>query len=316
MSRKREDSIQYTMIQNALKGIDGNKEKNRYKSRCKDFSSWLKSEYGINKPSVATANAQDLIQKYERKLEASGYTPSTIHTYLAPICKGLGVNMKDIQKPKRTSDSIVRGRRSDTNPQGKREIELEKYRPLVDVQRVTGLRRSELAKIRGRDLANDENGYLCIHTIGKGGKTQLQRILPEDQHIIKNAFRNIQPNQLLFSPEMMKNKINLHSLRADQGYRTYQYYLNRIENEPGYKLQCLKELRDRHIALRPDGHSLLTFLRSCNNGTPYLLRGSNKEKAIKSGKPTSYNRTALMMVSVFHLSHWRLDVTVTNYILQ
>lgn len=317
MSRTREDSVQYVMIQNALSGIDGNKEKNRYKAKCKDFSTWLKQEHGINKPSVAIANAKTLIQDYERKLEDSGkYSASTIHTYLAPICKGLGVNMRDISKPKRTSNTITRGRKEDANPQGRKEITQEKYRPLVAVQRVTGLRRSELAKIRGRDLCQDENGYMCIHTVGKGGKTQLQRILPEDHPVIEKAFKDIKPNQLLFEPDIMKNKINLHGIRADQGYRTYQYYLHRLETEPEYKHQCLRELRDRHIALRPDGHSLQTFLKSCYNSSPYLLRGSNREKAIKTGRPISYNRTALMMVSVFHLSHWRLDVTVTNYILQ
>ncbi|HFI0660421.1 TPA: hypothetical protein ACGO48_000654, partial [Streptococcus suis] len=47
----------------------------------------------------------------------------------------------------------------------------------------------------------------------------------------------------------------------------------------------------------------------------YILRGSNKAKAIASGIPIVYNRLALMAVSVLNLSHWRLSVTVTNYIL-
>lgn len=51
------------------------------------------------------------------------------------------------------------------------------------------------------------------------------------------------------------------------------------------------------------------------NEKPYKLRGENRQKAIEQGKETEYNRLALMMVSVFHLSHWRLDVTVTNYLI-
>lgn len=47
----------------------------------------------------------------------------------------------------------------------------------------------------------------------------------------------------------------------------------------------------------------------------YKLRGGNLQKAISEGKPTEYNRLALMAVSVLHLSHWRLDVTVTNYMI-
>lgn len=51
------------------------------------------------------------------------------------------------------------------------------------------------------------------------------------------------------------------------------------------------------------------------NDTPYELRGENKKRAIKNGKPVAYTRLALLATSVFALSHWRLDVTVTNYII-
>ena len=37
------------------------------------------------------------------------------------------------------------------------------------------------------------------------------------------------------------------------------------------------------------------------------------EKFEQVGRPTEYDRVALMCVSVWHLSHWRLDVTVDHY---
>ena len=57
------------------------------------------------------------------------------------------------------------------------------------------------------------------------------------------------------------------------------------------------------------------FLRDITNDAPYVLRGKNREKAVSLGKPVTYNRLAMMMVSVFHLSHWRLDVTSVNYLV-
>ena len=79
--------------------------------------------------------------------------------------------MGQIDKPKRTADMITRGRDTDANAQGKREITQERFRRLVLVQEAVGLRRSELAKLRGRDLQTDESGYLCIYVhSGKGGK--------------------------------------------------------------------------------------------------------------------------------------------------
>ncbi len=68
----------------------------------------------------------------------------------------------------------------------------------------------------------------------------------------------------------------------------------RIEGEPGYERKLASEIIRRWNA--------------------YNL-GENKKLAIQKGLPTEYNRLALMAVSVFHLSHWRLDVTVSNYLL-
>lgn len=312
----REKSIQYEMCQTALQGKTNDNTVKNYKRHIKEFSGWVKDEYGINKPSEVRNRAVELVQAYEERLESSGKTPATIHGYLAPVCVGLGISLKDIQKPKRTSDTIIRGRNPDANPQGRREAQMERYKPLMDLQRATGFRRSELAKLRGRDLVKDESGYLCIHVKGKHGKEQLQRILPEDQPGVMAAFDGVKPNQKVLSDELMHNKINLHSVRADQGYRTYCYYKSRLEKDPDYRHQCQMELVARFKALAPEGHSTRRFINDITSPTPYKIRGHNREKAERTGRPTEYNRLALMMVSVFHLSHWRLDVTVTNYILQ
>ena len=312
----RERSVQYEMCQIALQGKTNDNTIKNYKRHIKDFAEWAKAEYGVNKPSEARERAVELVQAYEDHLEDAGKTPATIHGYLAPVCVGLGISLGDIQKPKRTADTIVRGRNPDANPQGRREAQMERYRPLMDLQRATGFRRAELGKLRGRDLVKDESGYLCIHVKGKHGKVQLQRILPVDLPGVMAAFDGVRPNQKVLSDELMHNKINLHAIRANQGYRTYLYYKDRLEKEPSYRHQCQLELAARFRAMAPEGHSTRRFIHDITSPTPYKLRSHNREKAERTGRPVEYNRLALMMVSVFHLSHWRLDVTVTNYILQ
>lgn len=47
----------------------------------------------------------------------------------------------------------------------------------------------------------------------------------------------------------------------------------------------------------------------------YVLRGDNRKKALREGKPIRYNRLAIMATSIFKLSHWRTNVTVQNYIM-
>lgn len=51
-------------------------------------------------------------------------------------------------------------------------------------------------------------------------------------------------------------------------------------------------------------------------GYKYRIRGENAKIARENGLPVIYDRVALMMVSVFHLSHWRNDVTIKNYMIR
>lgn len=308
-------SIQSTLIELALKGITDNQTVTAYKKDCKLFAAFCK-EQGVKRPDQLEGREKELLQAYEKELEAAGYSAATIHRRLAAPCKGIGVSMSEIEKPKRTSGKITRSRNEKANRQGKREIEDERYNRLVIFQKAVGIRRAELARLTATDLTTDESGYLCVYVAkGKGGKRQLQRILPEDEKMVIEIFQVADPKQKLFSPEEMNNKIDLHGIRREHAQRAYKYYVDRLKNEPGYKYQLRKELAARYREFHRPGDSNKRFLHDIMNEEPYRLRGENRQKAIEQGKETEYNRLALMMVSVFHLSHWRLDVTVTNYLI-
>ena len=47
----------------------------------------------------------------------------------------------------------------------------------------------------------------------------------------------------------------------------------------------------------------------------YTLRGDNRKFALEHGLPVSYDKTCLLAVSMFHLSHNRNNVTVVDYLL-
>ncbi|MDY3954631.1 MAG: hypothetical protein SOY83_04010, partial [Anaerovoracaceae bacterium] len=86
------------------------------------------------------------------------------------------------------------------------------------------------------------------------------------------------------------------------------YYLNGIQ-DPAFRENLIKELEARWQFNKKKNWDPEKL-----EGT-YYLRGRNRKFALEHNLPTAYNRLALMAVSVFHLSHWRLDVTVCNYIL-
>lgn len=321
MSRNH-DSIKYQIRQAVEYGkIRNQNTKHSYRRSIDKVSEWLKAN-GIRDLSAVTTA---VIQQYETDLAADPkeYSPATIHGYLIPICKAAGVPLDRIRKPKRSAATITRSRRENANTQGNREAERPENQRLVSFQRAVGIRRSELARLKGRDLIEDNGQLFVLVERGKGGKRQRQWILPADQEIVRQTFAGIAPDQSVFSGAEMANKIDLHSIRAEHARDCYAYYaklvkrpgaadrlrramLRRFDAENGQLLQmdpaAYRRKRDKFIADMGDA--------------PYLLRGENREKAIAAGQPTEYNRLCLLATSVFHLSHWRLDVTVTNYLVR
>lgn len=196
-------SVQSTLIESALKGITDNQTVTAYKKDCKLFAAFCK-EQGVKRPDQLQGREKELLQAYEKELEAAGYSAATIHRRLAAPCK---------------------------------------------------------------------------------------------------------------AKEEMQNKIDLHGLRREHAQRAYEYYADRLKNEPGYKYELRKELAARYREFHRPGDSNKRFLYDIMNEKPYELRGENRQKAIEQGKETEYNRLALMAVSVLHLSHWRLGVTATNYLI-
>lgn len=286
----------------------------QYRNHAIKFANWCKEQYGCRMLDECSTHVQD----YADFLVAQGKSPSTIHTYLAGICRICGVPLSDIQKPLRVVAENTRSRGMkavDSRTDSSREASPRLY----DFAQVVGIRRAEYLHLTPDDLVFDDFGHPCILIRkGKGGKRQLQRILPEELPAIKVVFDAPADEQHLFSRDELKNKIDLHHLRAQRAQKMYRYYLDRIETETGYRAQLISEIR--HIweqddeARKSNGYRAKRWSDMKVTGQ-YILRGNNRKLAKKHGLPLQYDRLALLAVSIFHLSHWRHDVTVANYLL-
>ena len=278
------------------------KSERQYKDHAIKFGNWCKDNYKCRHFDDCKLHIQD----YADFLIEKGYSAGTIHTYLAAVCRVWNVAMDTIQKPVRHVAQNTRSRgikASDSRKDAQREASPRLY----DFASRVGLRRREYQKLSGGDLVEDKSGHLCIWVKGKGGKIQYQRILPSDIAFVRSYFEEKDADEYLFTREEMENKIDLHHLRACQAKRAYLYYLNAIR-DPAFKEQLIRELEVRFASNgRELHHNQIDGI--------YYLRGFNRKFAQEHNLPTAYNRLALMAVSVFHLSHWRLDVTVCNYIL-
>lgn len=322
----RPDSLSYTMTKNALSeksrdaahAITDRDTKRTYKAAIKRFCNWTK-ENRYTRENVLD-NPQTYLQKYSDSLKARGLSPATIHTYIAAPCKGLNVPMQHIDKPDRAIREITRSR-GWKNPRGRKDAEKPEYARLVAFQSAVGLRRAELAHLKGEDLRIKDGKMYVVVAQGKGGKMQWQRILPRDAGIVAETFKGIGKDERVFSVDEMKNRIDLHGMRAAHARECYDYYLTRIKQEPDYRSQLQENLkayfREHHD---PDGKlDLDAYNRFCldmeKNAGMYQMRGEAKKLAEEHDRPTTYDRVALMAVSVLHLAHWRLDVTICNYLV-
>ena len=321
----RPNSLGYTMTKNALSeksrdpehAISDRDTKRTYKASIKRFCTWTKENVYTREDVLS--NPQPYLQQYADNLKARGLSAATIHTYIAAPCKGLNVPMQHIDKPDRVIGEISRSR-GGKNPRGRKDAEKPEYARLVAFQSAVGLRRAELAHLQGEDLRVKNGKMYVVVKQGKGGKEQWQRILPRDARIVAETFKGIGKDERVFSTDEMKNRIDLHGMRAAHARQTYDYYLTRIKQEPDYRSQLQEDLkayfREHHD---PNGElDLDAYNRFCldmeKNAGMYQMRGEAKKLAEEHDRPTTYDRVALMATSVFHLAHWRLDVTICNYL--
>lgn len=286
----------------------------QYRNHAIKFANWCKEQYGCRMLDECSTHVQD----YADFLVAQGKSPSTIHTYLAGICRICGVPLADIQKPIRVVAENTRSRGTKA-VDGRADSSREASPRLYDFACIAGIRRNEYLHLTPDDLVLDDFGHPCVLVRkGKGGKRQLQRILPDELPAIKAVFDAPADEEHLFSRDEMKNKIDLHHLRALRAQKMYRYYLDRIETETGYRAQLISEIR--HVweqddeARKSNGYRAKRWSDMKVTGN-YVLRGNNRKLAQKHGLPVAYDRLALLAVSIFHLSHWRHDVTVANYLL-
>lgn len=317
------ETLKYRLKKTALEGIQNNPTKKSYIRSVEKFAAWAKSEHHI-RLAEDVSDARGLCAEYSRHLQQQGYSAATIHTYLAPVCRGFGICMSEIKKPKRISTNITKTRDPFANLRGKEEAASDDNARLVTAAYAIGIRRSEYARLTGDSLTCDYNGNLCLRVKGKGGKIQMQRILPQDVPLVEALFCNISSNQKVFSKRELTNHIDLHGIRAAHARDAYEYYIKRI-SEGGREalIEDLQQYFRTYHARQPGelGAKKLEsqYKRFCEDmkkcGGIYKLKGSNFERAKREGRPTEYDRVALMAVSVFHLAHWRLDVTVNNYML-
>lgn len=294
-----------------FKKYKNNKTRKIYTFAYRKFIDYCRREHNAKTKEECAEH----IDKYIEFMKNKGLTASTLHTYLASICVYHNIKMTIYNKPKRYTSENIRGRKNNGKAnRSDNDLTNPKYSRLVEFQKCVGIRRNELKKLQKNDFVYDESHNPCILVRrGKGGKKQLQRLLPETVDFIKSYFDGT--DEPVFSKEELTNKLPLHYLRAKFAQQSYAYYLKLAEN-PKTRKKLEKELKARwnKYNINPKTGKPKHLPHNLIYGN-YILRGKPRKFAIKNGFPIRYNRLALLSTSLFSLSHFRNEVTVLNYLL-
>ena len=246
-----------------------------YKEQCLRFANFLKKEHPeilkIQKVKV------DHVNEYLESMINEGLSAYSISTSKAAIAKVLKRPSTDfIATPSRHRKSIKRSRYEAIRD---KHISEETESKFAKITSATGLRRSELEKVRGVDLQLRDGKYYVKVRQGKGGKKRFALICGKDEketEEIINIFKNA--GQLKVIPKLPSHYDN-HHYRAVYAKRIYNIYARPVDEIPAGPID--------------------------QGGKRYVMRGDRAGEIL--------DRDAMKITSQF-LGHNRIDVIALNYL--
>ncbi len=318
MSKPKRTSVQRLLKDEArtrLSSINHDLTRRQYIRDFDRYIQFCRVKYDVK----SFDDLREHVQQYVDELVKQGMSSSTIHTYVASIAKTLRMKMSEVNKPIRHTADFRKGRKDYedlSKYHGDRDLNSFEHRYIVDFATHTGLRRSEYQKLTGDCLVRDESNKLCILVKkSKGGKkNHMQRIESGYEDLISEYFKDKAPDEKIFKSKDLDNKLNLHTLRAKLAQREYDRLFELCLKDPSYCTVLEAEIRERWKKNKYKNGMVKPFPEHEIKGV-YVLRGNNRTYALEHNKPIAYSRLILMYISIFNLSHWRVDVSLQNYIL-
>lgn len=311
-------SIEFTLTNRINAIYPDHRQGKAYRQQITQYTKYLIENH---KKRMTLEESKQYAKNYIDYLKKSGKADGTINTAVSAICKlykntdGMVVDRDSLEYKKHT-----------LAPQKGRTVSIDKYgneyygsRPntpeserLISFASKVGIRENEYKNLRKNDYVIRDNNYYVVVRRGKGGKYQEQYIHPNDVPFVASFFDDKSKDKIFSQSELKAcEKSNLHAYRRYHAQDMYQYYasltgkdrealvkLVEAQFRNGYEHDMKKYGIDKH-------HIMKKFAKVKNMlDIPYRTRG-------KDGKV--YDRLSLIAISCLNLSHWRLDVTVQNY---
>ncbi|SDB25322.1 Phage integrase, N-terminal SAM-like domain [Ruminococcaceae bacterium FB2012] len=298
-------------IQQKLLHIDAAKDKifsfstmSSYIRFVKDFARFVETKTGTSR--IKVEESIQYIQPYIEHLKNKGDSANTINLKLSAVCKATGQFVVDYQHPIRRYADVIRG----VKPAVRDNFNSKRAAAALELNSAVGLRRAELYRLKVDDITWGK-GHAVIKSIGKGGKHNSTFITDCSKlAILEKYYMDALENgrDTLLSSEQMNHDADLHHARAQCAMDEYKRVMEDIKEHPErrifYKDYVVRFFKENNKPLKE------------NLDKPYNLRGAGKKMLEKQGRETSFDRVAVLYVSVTILHHYRSDTTVQHYLIK
>ncbi len=292
-----------------------------YLKHCCYFVKWCKEQpvlEGIGHKVRTLEECRSFVEKWIQAEMDRGQSPYTIKLEACALAKLYSCSTTDfdIVTPQRKRSNITRSRgiaERDKNFSEKNNADL------VTFCKCTGLRRGELAQIRGTDIIEkDGNYFLHITKNTKGGRARTSPIIgnKEEIELVLKLCNKSGKDKIFPNPS---ENADIHSYRGEYAariYNTYKRQINEFKNERLiiYKNEIIKSYTSKSgRKLIKGNEDYYTTI----DGKRTLLKGFRDVRSAyycrKDLKGTAYDRKALFEASRA-LGHNRESIVADHYL--
>jgi len=279
-----------------------------YEKQVNNFEKYILEQIGTKR--ISLEESIKYIQSYINQYD----NPNTQNTKISALAKATHTKISDYDRLERHYAETIRGVEKAIHD----KYNETKARDALDLNRAIGVRREELSLIKLADIKYNSRGELEVHTPNaKGGKYNVNVILDtKHREVIENyvELAKAEGRDTLLSSQMLKNDADLHNMRAVHAVDVYKSICEDMKNNPDrrefYKQEIERKFNEYNKRCREGKEKAVPK----NLDNPYRCRGYNKEILEDRGKPTVFDRVAVMYVSTHCLGHFREDTTVQHYL--
>lgn len=270
-----------------------------YQQQVGYFGDYL-LQHGCKK--ISLEESRNYIQEYLDRLQERGQSPWSINTALSAICKATGASAHDYDHPKRTIAKLSRG-----SCERAHDASNEKNAAhILEANKLLGMRRSELQRLRTEDIFVRDDKVI-VKSVGKGGRSNEQVFTLSEEKTAVLALKDGKgAHEKIFAASEFKNDADLHRQRQIRAVTVYDRVVTDMCNNPERREHYKQEIRQEYLRR---GRGLREDLDN-----PYCVRGQNRNRLTAENGKLSYDRVALLYVSITVLNHMRSDVTAAHYV--